>query len=150
MLHIKVKIYTIPILGGEALNEEMNRFIRSKKVLQIESQMVNQDQGAYWSFCIRYIDQKTGFGKKREKVDYKEVLDETTFNRFAKLREIRRQISKEEAIPAFAVFTDEELSGLAKIENLSLENMKKVYGIGEKKIEKYGKHFLSPAIDETS
>lgn len=65
---------------------------------------------------------------------------------------IRKQIAKDEAIPAYAVFTDAELAELAKMEGvLSLAKMKTVKGIGEKKIEKYGQHFLpKPVTNEAS
>jgi len=33
---MQVKIFTIPILGGEMLLEEMNLFLRTKKVLQLK------------------------------------------------------------------------------------------------------------------
>lgn len=83
------------------------------------------------------------FQPGKNKIDYKEVLDEPTFRRFEKLRKIRKQISAEDAVPAYAVFTDEELSGLAKLECVNLENFTSVNGIGQKKMERYGERFLS-------
>lgn len=74
--------------------------------------------------------------EKGNKVDYKTVLDEKTFQRFSELREIRKKVSAEEGIPAFAVFTDEELSGLAKLTEINEKNMLSVKGIGEKKVER--------------
>jgi len=41
----------------------------------------------------------------------------------------------------YAVFTDEELSELAKLNPLTAVGMKQIKGIGEKKVEKYGHHF---------
>jgi superfamily II DNA helicase RecQ len=37
----------------------------------------------------------------------------------------------------------EELAGMAKIETLTLVTMKTVKNIGEKKVEKYGRRFLT-------
>lgn len=48
----------------------------------------------------------------------------------------------EEAIPAFAIFTDEELAGLAKLNELTVSKMLTVKGIGEKKTERYGQKFI--------
>jgi len=53
---MQIKIFSIPIPGGEALNEEMNLFLRSKKVLHVDSRLVNHAQGAFWCFCIKYLD----------------------------------------------------------------------------------------------
>ncbi len=139
---MQIQIYTIPILGGEALNDELNRFLRSKNVLQVESQLVSYGQNAFWCFCIKYIEEK-GADRGKKRVDYREVLDDASFKRFSRMREIRKQLAQAEAIPAYAVFTDEELAQMAKLEELTLATMKKVKGIGQKKVEKYGAHFIS-------
>ncbi len=120
---------------------EMNTFLRSRKVLQIESHLIDNSQGSFWSFCIRYIEGSSREIPKKGKIDYKQVLDEDSFQRFSKLREIRKQVSREEAIPAYAIFTDEELSKLAQVVHLTASRMKEIKGIGSKKIEKYGEYF---------
>lgn len=76
---MQVRIFTIPIIGGEALNEEMNVFLRSKKILQVESQIVQERSGAFWCFSVKYLEDQ---GREREKVDYKELLDEASFPGF--------------------------------------------------------------------
>lgn len=146
---MQIKIFTIPIMGGEALAEDMNAFLRSKKVLQVDQHLVNQGQSAAWCFCIRYVEDQSPFRGAREKVDYKEVLDAESFERFSDFRKIRKEIAEKEGIPAFSVFTDAELAELAKIDDLSVASMKTVKGIGEKKSEKYGRFFVSnPSGDE--
>ena len=111
--------------------------------MQTESHIVNNGQGSFWSYCIKYLDGTPKNGTiKRKKIDYKEVLDEISFQRFARMREIRKTLAKAEGIPAYAIFTDEELAGLAKIEKLTSEAMKTVKGVGEKKVEKYSSHFI--------
>jgi superfamily II DNA helicase RecQ len=138
---MQIKIFNIPIPGGEEINEEMNTFLRSKKVLQTENHLVSNDNGNFWCFCIKYLNEAPQ--GKRQKVDYMEVLDKETFQRFADMRKIRKQLAQEEGIPAYAIFTDEELAGLAKLEALTPAAMRSVKGIGEKKIEKYGRHFYT-------
>ena len=122
--------------------EEMNVFLRSKKILQTEMQLVTDANRAYWSFCIRYIEDVAISDRDKPKVDYKQVLDEPSFARFSKMRDIRKKVSMDEGIPAYAIFTDEELAGIAKLEDISLLKMRTVKGIGEKKVEKYGQYFL--------
>ena len=53
---MQIKIFNIPIPGGEVMTEEMNSFLRSRRVLQTESHIVNNGQGSFWSFCIKYLD----------------------------------------------------------------------------------------------
>lgn len=145
---MQIRIISVPVQGGEAVNEELNTVLRSKKVLQVEQRFVdNPQQGAMWSFCIKYVEDYSPFGKK-DKVDYRQVLDEESFKRFSAMREIRRRLSKEEDIPAFSIFTDEELAELAKMEELTIPAMKKVKGVGEKKAEKYGPHFITSKKEE--
>jgi superfamily II DNA helicase RecQ len=141
---MQIKIITVPIAGGEQANEELNLLLRSKKVLQVEHQLVSGATGVYWCFCVKYLDQPPPLlpGDKVAKTDYKQVLDEATFKRFSRLREIRKQLAQSEAVPAYAVFTDEELSELAKLPEITLAKMRTVKGIGEKKVEKYGEQFI--------
>jgi superfamily II DNA helicase RecQ len=145
---MQIKIFNIPIPGSEAMTEEMNVFLRTKRILQTESHIVNNGQGSFWSFCIKYLEHSTtskGESSRRKKVDYKEVLDEISFQRFARMREIRKTLAKEEGIPAYAIFTDEELAGLAKMEDLTPAKMQTVKGVGEKKVAKYSSHFIIPS-----
>lgn len=143
---MQIKVYTIPILGGELLIAEMNVFLRSKKILQTESHLIQEGGGAFWCFCIKYVEDvniQERFNASLPKIDYKQLLGDVGFARFSKLRELRKKIAEEDAVPAYAVFTDEELSGLAKLEKITLANMKSIHGIGQKKVEKYGKFFIT-------
>jgi len=145
---MQIKIFSIPIPGGEELVEEMNRFLRSKKILQTENQLVSDANGTFWCFCIKYLDETPQ--NKSRKVDYREVLDPESFQRFTNLRTIRKQLAQDEGIPAYAVFTDEEMARLAQQEELTPAAMRSVKGIGAKKIEKYGHHFFTNKANEKS
>ena len=147
---MQIKIFTIPILGGEKITEEMNRFLNGKKILQTGHHLVNNTEGTFWCFCIKYLPDNSQESAPRRKVDYREVLDSNSFQRFALMRETRKKLAKEEGVPAYAVFTDAELAELAKLETLTLASMKKIKGIGPGKLEKYGEHFTSQEQNETS
>ena len=141
---MQIKIFSIPIMGGEKLNEEMNLFLRSKKIVDIQSQLITLQQNAFWGFNIKYLDDVVGFSSgEKGKVDYREVLDEASFKRFAKMRLERKAIAVAENVPAFTILTDEQMAGIAKIEDLTISKMKTVKGIGEKTIEKYGKQLFN-------
>jgi superfamily II DNA helicase RecQ len=147
---MQLKIFTIPILGGEHLIEEMNVFLRSKKILQVRERMVSTEaEGSFWCFAVRYVDDVTATDRERVKVDYQKVLDAAAFKRFLGFKLIRKQVAQNDAVPPYAVFTDSELAELAKLENPTLETMQAVKGVGEKKIEKYGQFFLPKNDDET-
>ena len=140
---MQVKLFTIPLFDNEAELNEMNGFLRAQKVLTIDKQFVSVGENAYWSFCITYLQlskQSTMAqnAQRQNKIDYKEVLDVATFAVFSTLRTIRKQIAENEAIPAYAVFTDSELAEIAKLENIDVAHLQSIQGIGQKKAEKYG------------
>ncbi|MFN8349047.1 MAG: HRDC domain-containing protein [Spirosomataceae bacterium] len=147
---MQIKIYAIPVIGGEKLMEEMNAFLRTKKILQVEKQFYSTAQTTAWTFCISYLEDSTDVNIDKVKIDYRQVLDAASFERFSKMREIRKRLAVEESLPAYAIFTDEELANLAKIGDLTLKSMQLVKGIGEKKAEKYGRHFLTESYDKKS
>jgi len=148
---MQIKVITVPVFGGEALNEDLNNFLRSKKVVSVEQQLVSGPHGGAWSFCIQYVEDQSPYLKNKERPDYKRLLDEASYQRYLSMRGIRLKVATADGIPAYAVFTDEELAELSKIEVLTATSMKGVKGVGEKKIEKYGVHFLSQSTaDEKS
>lgn len=145
---MQIKIFSIPAHGGEALSEEMNGFLRGKKILGVESHFANEPGGSYWSFCIKYVDSLLAAERDKPKVDYQKVLDAATFARFSALRAIRKRVAGEENVASFIIFTDEELAELAKMETITEAAMRGVKGIGDKKMEKYARHFLTKPSDE--
>lgn len=140
---MQYKIFTIPVLAGKPQEDEMNVFLRSHRIVAVDKQF--SESSASWCFCITYIENNMsvpGIPIKKEKIDYREVLDENTFARFAKLREARKQIAADEAIPAYSVFTNEELAEIAALEEYDTGCIKKINGIGEKRAEKYEQRLL--------
>jgi len=148
---MQIKLFTIPIGDNGAALDEMNRFLKNNKILEVQNQLISNENGAYWCFCLRYLEK--AFSPANEnpaRVDYKQALDEATFIKFSKLREIRKKVAVDEGIPAYAVFTDEELAGLAKLDVITSKNMLSVKGIGDKKVERYAKYFsVNPEQNET-
>jgi len=140
---MQIKIITVPVSDTGVFTLELNNFLKNNKILEVEKQLVSNDNGAYWCFCISYIDTAyKEFIKSNKKVDYREVLDDATFKKFSTMRALRKKIAADDGIPAFAVFTDEELAELAKLDTLTKGNMLSIKGIGDKKIEKFADLFI--------
>jgi len=128
---------------------EMNAFLRSQKILQVEKELVSTPQGSHWCFCISYIEEQGAAKTRRDKPDYKKLLGEQTFQKFNLLRKTRKALADDEGVPAYAVFTDAELAEIAKLgDKATLGQLRKVPGIGKKKLDKYGNHFIK--TDEAS
>jgi superfamily II DNA helicase RecQ len=136
---MQIQFFHIPVQDSAQATEEMNAFLRSHKIIDIEKHFVAAESNSFWSFCIRYFAGDAPVtDKKHSKIDYKEVLDEATFKIYSDLRECRKQISDKEAIPPYAVFTNEELANIAKLETITPSNLLSIKGIGKSKAEKYG------------
>jgi ATP-dependent DNA helicase RecQ len=58
------------------------------------------------------------------------------------LREWRRNTSKEQGIPAFVVLHDSALEDLCLVEPSNLQELRRVSGFGDKKVQMYGKQIL--------
>ncbi len=145
---MQYKFFTIPVMddsSGSAIADEMNAFIRGHRVLTVQRELVNSGPLSCWCCCVEYIEgakpSETG-RTTREKTDYRAILNDEDFARFRILRECRKALADEEAVPAYAVFLDEHLAEFAKLSTLTEAQLKTVNGVGEKKVEKYGKRFV--------
>jgi len=59
------------------------------------------------------------------------------------LRDIRKELAKTEQVPAYAIFTNEQLADIAMALPLSAHALSKIKGVGENRVEKYGTQFLT-------
>ena len=143
---MQIKVFTLPAQSSELMEEEVNLFLRQHKVMTVDRQF-NPSGGGYWAIFITYQE-----GAPRSttpppvsrsgKVDYREVLPPDAFARFARFRDIRKDLAGKLAVPAYAIFTDEELSQIAKLEEVTVKAIAEIKGIG-KRAEKYGSYFVS-------
>ena len=143
---MQIRIFNIPLTDTGELLAELNRFMAGHKVLEVEQRFFQNEKGGCWSFCVRHIQGSPAgghtSGSGKTKVDYKQVLSESEFAVFSRLREIRKLLSAEDGVPAYAVFTDEELAGIARLGELTEKGMLSVPGIGEKKVTRYGSQMI--------
>ena len=163
---MQIRVFTIPCTDTGALQAEMNAFLSGHKILEVEKKFFQNENGGTWTFCVQYI---TGtnyaaapggqYSQSGKKVDYKEVLSESDFAIFSKLRVIRKELAATDGVPPYAVFTDAELAEIVKIVGADprvcpeincgrpvydeiILQIRKINGIGEKKIEKYAKTMI--------
>lgn len=136
---MQIRLFTIPISDNGVIQTELNKFLSANKVLEIGQQFYHSETGAAWCFCVKYLSATVSVGQSAtSKTDYKNVLGETEFIIFSKLREIRKQLAAQDAVPAFAVFTDAELAEISKLSEISEKELIKLKGIAEKRMKKYG------------
>jgi len=62
-------------------------------------------------------------------------------NLFGLLKELRKKVAKKHEIPPYTVFMDPSLEDMTVQYPITLEEIAKIYGVGEGKSKKYGKEF---------
>lgn len=136
---MQVRFFTVPVSEPGA-TAELNAFLASRRVLEVRSEFVSQGTNSFWSLLVSYLDgeARTVGDPRKPRVDYKEVLGPEEFAVFALLREWRKETATAEGVPAYAIFTDEELAGIARLGDIRKETLREVPGIGEKKAARYG------------
>ena len=149
---MKYSFFIIPIKNTKEAEQELNSFLSTHRGLTVHREFVSQGENSFWSLAVEYLDGTASFldnnkntGRK-PRIDYKEVLNENDFALFSKLREIRKQIAEKEGIPVYAVFTNEQLAEIVRRKAKTKTEMRKIEGIGEAKVEKYGELLLSRNI----
>ncbi len=70
-------------------------------------------------------------------------LDEMDAELFERLRELRKNLAAEAGVPPYVVFSDATLRSLAQRRPKNETQMLEVSGVGQKKLERYGKEFLA-------
>lgn len=79
--------------------------------------------------------------KSKEKIEVQEQKADYELALFQQLKDVRRQLAANENVPAYIVLSDATLLELATYLPNNKEEINKVSGFGEVKIEKYGARF---------
>ncbi len=146
---IQFKFFIVSVKGDMEAESDLNRFIRSKRVLAVHREFVQQGENSFWSLIVEYLsgDAATGSGKdgkaKRKRVDYKEVLSPEDFALFVRLRDWRKELAASEGVPVYAIFTNDQLSTIAKERISTLPELGKIDSVGEARVKKYGEAVVS-------
>ena len=136
---MQYKTFIIPVQSSAKEEEELNAFLRSNKIITVSKEFLAAER--IWCFLVEYVEDNSSV-KSTGKVDYMKILSAEDFAVFSKLRTLRRDLSQKEKIPAYAVFTDEQLYKITKENPKSIQDLQKINGIGQSKAEKYGVAFI--------
>ena len=86
--------------------------------------------------------------KQEEKIERKSLVSKHRKTEIANeelfdiLRSLRTQLSSEEGVPPYVVFSDKTLAAMTEMLPINEEEFLEVPGVGEKKLEKYGDLFI--------
>ena len=132
------------------MESELNSFLSRHRIVTIERRFVDCGLDSFWALCVDDLHGEPAAGASHgapgradRKVDYKEVLNPEQFEIFAKLRDLRKQLAEQEAVPVYAVFTNEQLAEMVRQNVRDLSGLRKIPGIGEAKVGKFAAPFLA-------
>ena len=140
---LQLKFFLVPVGDIEQAESQINRFLRSVRVVHLQREFVAQAQNSFWSVAVEYLvdgiphgADKEG-GDKKSRVDYRDVLSPEAFALFAKLRQWRKERAAQEALPVFTIFTNEQLAIIAEKKIATKAALQQIDGIGDARIAKY-------------
>jgi superfamily II DNA helicase RecQ len=147
---IQYKFFIISVKNQLEAEEEFNRFLRSGNIINITKEFVPQGDNSFWYMAVEY---HTGAGtstpEKRARIDYREILSPEDFALYAKLREWRKDVAEKEGTQLFNVFTNDQMAKIAEKKIVSAEGLKRISGVGDARIKKYGAAVIKIVQEET-
>lgn len=139
-MSMQYKFLAIPAMDCGQAEAELNRILRSERVLSLHKEFVHNGDNSFWALALAY--QNTGEGGNKgldkAKVDYKSVLSDEDFALFVKLRDWRKTAADVEAVPVYTIFTNEQLAEIVKRKAKTKSALQEIGGIGEARVKKYG------------
>jgi superfamily II DNA helicase RecQ len=149
---MQIKIFTLPVHGAEQAVDDLNKFLRSHRVLQTERHFCPEN-GGYWAILVEYLDKESVEevvpSHRRERRAEGPTLDEEAQQRYDEYRAIRRRLATERSIPAYVIFTNEELAQLARLpEPLNEDSVKSIKGIAPSRLKENIHFFFTQVTDE--
>jgi superfamily II DNA helicase RecQ len=135
------RIFLIPVLYSDEATEELNAFIAGHRVAHIERKWIDQGAQSAYVFCVEYVlasptrDGNPRSQLSRNRIDYKTILSPNEFTIFSLLRELRKELSQQEGVPVFALFSNEQLAQMVQRRCSSKADLLGIEGIGEAKVE---------------
>lgn len=140
--------FSIPVRDDGRSAALLNEFLKSHRVLHVDRQWIANGENSCWNFCVDYWDPQDASsasrsGRTKERVDYKEVLPPNEFAIFAALRDWRRQLAKQESVPPYTIFDNEQLAQMVQAKPTSKESLAAIPGVGAARIDKYGEAVLA-------
>lgn len=92
--------------------------------------------------ALRRESIRSGLGETKKKRVSESVSDAFDKDLFARLRAVRKNIAEEEQVPPYIIFSDKTLHEMCREYPASSSDMRKISGVGDLKLKRYGSFFL--------
>jgi superfamily II DNA helicase RecQ len=135
--------FFISPFGEPTVCEELNKFLRSHRILNLEKRLIDGERATGWLFLVEYSAEQKSQQQASTRVDYREVLSQHEYVLFDRLRQLRKDLSEKNGVPVYAIFTNEQLASMVKSPPTSEKDFQSYPGVGESRVKQYGEEFLS-------
>ncbi len=150
---MQFKYFIIPAGSPEEATEDLNRFLRSHRILSVQHEFVADTTSPRWCVAVEYLDNQGAAqnkrGRKSKRIDYKQVLSQEDFALFAKLRDWRKVTAEQEGVPVYTIFTNEQLAKMATDRITTKSILSDLDGVGEGRVGKYGNSIVNIIKEES-
>ncbi|MCX7097074.1 MAG: HRDC domain-containing protein [Methylococcales bacterium] len=143
---MKYRFFNINAQNPESGQEDLNTHCVQHRIVAVEKQFVAQGDNSFWSICVTSLDsaeKPNPTSNKRAAIDYREILNEQDFAMYAELRNLRKTLAEQEGVPAYALFTNEQLAEMVTRRTLTQSELAGIEGVGKARLEKYGATFIN-------
>jgi hypothetical protein len=113
------RIFTISAAEPDDGLNELNQFLASHRVIEVDKRFHTDGPSVSWHFCVNYAVKRSPSPDTNQtasrygSIDYKKELSPADFAVYAKLREVRKEIADEKSIQLFTILTNKQLATLA-------------------------------------
>ena len=137
--------FFISPFGEKTVTDELNTFLRSHRIVNVEKRLIDGERGTCWVFLVEYGTEggKNAGSSPTQRTDYREVLSSVEYALYDKLRNLRKEISEKAGIPVYAVFTNDQLAAMVKKPPKIVRDLLSIAGIGEARVKQYGEAFIN-------
>jgi superfamily II DNA helicase RecQ len=144
---MKYRFFAIPALDPEAGQDALNAFCAGRRVVSVDKHFVAESGNSFWAVCVTWQDGpapgKAGPDSRRDRIDYRAVLSEADFAVHAELRNLRKRLSEQDGVPAYALFTNEQLAEMVTRRARTVVDLGAIEGVGKSRVDRYGAAFLA-------
>lgn len=141
--------FFLACFGEQGNSEELNAFLKSHRIVNVEKRFVENNQNTGWAFLVEYGNEQKTFVPGTPKIDYKNVLSEQDYATFSQLRDLRKEIATRNASPVYTIFTNEQLVEMLKNPPKELKDFAKIKGVNETRVKEYAQEFINYFTNET-
>ncbi len=149
-----LRFFTLPALHGETAVGDLNHCLATQRIAQVEKHFVADGSASFWAVCVTVVDEgdarrterrdeRGDPARRRNTVDYRELLAADEFALYDRLRIARKQAAEADGLPTYAVFTNDQLAAMVRGRVDNAADLAAIEGVGEGRIKRYGASFLA-------